>query len=87
MDRSDVFIGVRQRVLPTRTTGSIICMERRPPAPTGTMKVREGRNARGGAGAGRSRFPGEECQHKQQSLPAAIHPGSLSPASGSISDT
>lgn len=47
------------------------------------MKVREGRNASGGvwkAGArrgghsARSRFPGEECQHEQQSLPAAIHP-------------
>ncbi|CAH2099599.1 unnamed protein product [Euphydryas editha] len=58
-------------------------VERRPPAPTGTMKVREGWNAcrtshGGTAGAARggacSRFPGEECQREQQSLLAAIHP-------------
>ncbi|KAL4705673.1 hypothetical protein ACJJTC_011235 [Scirpophaga incertulas] len=45
-------------------------VERRPPAPTETMKVREAgmRGARRAAGGSRSRFPGEECQHKQQRL-------------------
>lgn len=61
MDRSDVFIGVSQQVVPTKTTGSIICTRRRPPAPTGTMKVREGRNAagvrEGAARAGWAGFP------------------------------
>lgn len=33
------------------------------------------RGTRGGTERGPgSRFPGEECQHEQQSLPAAIHP-------------
>lgn len=31
-----------------------------------------------------SRFPGEECQHEQQSLLAAIHPLPPRPASGTV---
>ena len=54
-----------------------VYVERRPPAPTGTMKVREGWNASGRAVAARgegrgeardaghcSRFPGEDCQRE-----------------------
>lgn len=97
MDRSNVFIGVSQQVVPTKTTGFIICTRRRPPAPTGTMKVREGRNAGGGVREGTARggriVPGSQARNASSSnkaYPPPFTPRRASPAplaSGSVPDT
>lgn len=88
MDRSDVFIGVNQQV-PTKTTGLIICTRccaRRPPAPAGTMKVRDGRNAsprRAGArGERQTPVPGSQAWNASTSnkaYPPPVPPRALLP--------
>lgn len=70
MDKSDVH---RSEAARNGKASFSICPARRPPAPKGTMKVSRVWNAAGrrcGCEGTRSRFPGEECQHEQQSQPA-----------------